>query len=500
MMANTALKRLAVQASHYSLVSIFATVAGLVSFPLFTRIFSLEEYGLMNLVAATVSLSVAFGKVGIQHSIVRYHSEITAGKSAYSLPQLYSTTLLGMAGSALVVVVVVVTFARTESAHTFGDPRLRTLLVLASVLVVAQVLESALVNVLRAEQQTAFLMRYQVAKKYLTLGFTFLAVLVVARSLEAFYSASGVAEAAAVAGLGWALFGRGQRPRPSATAFSAPLYRELLGFGIPMMVGYELSGIVLSIGDRYVIEGLLGEAPLGLYGAAYNLCQYVHAILIASIGQAIMPMYMQMWDRRGAKETAVFLSDTLRKYVLLGAPVVAGLAAVGPELLPTLASERYVSASAVLPWVIAGMVVDGTTSMVGAGLFIHRKTRTIMSIVLGCAALNIAMNLVLVPSVGILGSAIATLVSYACAVLLMATSARRLLRVELPWATLARAGLASIAMYAAVRWLYPGHRLVTIAMRVAVAVPLYAGAMAAMDRDARALVRAALERLWGKGR
>ena len=75
-------------------------------------------------------------------------------------------------------------------------------------------------------------------------------------------------------------------PIPRAAEFSRPLYLELLRFGVPMMIGYELSGIVLSVGDRYVIEGLLGEAPLGLYGAAYNLCQYVQALVIASVGQA----------------------------------------------------------------------------------------------------------------------------------------------------------------------------------------------------------------------
>ncbi|MDB4939404.1 MAG: polysaccharide biosynthesis protein [Labilithrix sp.] len=493
-MEESAGKRLVVQASHYSVASLFAMIAGLVSFPLFTRVFSVEDYGAMNLIGATVSVSVAIGKVGVQHSILRYHSEISAGKSRYTLEQLYSTTLVGMVASAIVVMLGVVLAAQVAPVAWLGDERLRVFLAIASPLIVIQVVESALINVVRAEQRTALLMKYQVAKKYLGLGLICIAVLLIARSLTAFYAASVIGEAGALAVLAAVLFRAGKRLRPGMAQLSRPLYMELLGFGIPMMIGYELSGIVLSIGDRYVIGGILGEASLGLYGAAYNLCQYVQALVIVSVGQAIMPIYMQMWEQRGATETAAFVSRSLRTYVLFGAPVIAGLAAVGPELLPALASEKYAAAAGILPWVIAGMVVDGTNSMVGAGLFIHRKTRTIMGIVLSSAALNVVLNLVLVPRVGIMGSAAATLICYAAAALGMAIAGRKLLAISLPWATLARAGLVSTIMYASLIYAYPGHRLITVGARLVLGVSVYVSLMVLIDADARSIVKGALGR------
>jgi O-antigen/teichoic acid export membrane protein len=297
----------------------------------------------------------------------------------------------------------------------------------------------------------------------------------------------------------WLLWRGRERPRPRLAHFSRPLYRELIAFGVPMMIGYELSGIVLAVGDRYVIGGMIGEAPLGLYAAAYNLCQYVQAVFIASVGQAIMPIYMRMWDEKGVAETSTFITRSLRTYVLLGAPVIAGLAAVGPELLPSLASEKYAHAALVLPWVIAGMVVDGTNSMVGAGLFIHRKTRTIMTIVLSCAVLNIGLNLVLVPRIGIIGAAIATLISYAATSLAMTAAGRPLLPVALPWRALAHALVASSVMYVALLGALPGRRLLTVAVRLIVGVLIYGGVIALIDRDARALLAKARSRMWRRG-
>jgi O-antigen/teichoic acid export membrane protein len=221
----------------------------------------------------------------------------------------------------------------------------------------------------------------------------------------------------------------------------------------------------------------------------------VQSVLISSVGQAVMPIYIKMWDEQGQEATSNFITRSLRTYALMAAPIVAGVAAVGPEILPALASEKYASAAPVLSWVIAGMAVDGTNAMMGAGLFIHRKTRVIMSIVVCGATLNIVLNLILVPRIGIVGAAIATLVSYSGTALALATAGRRLLRVTIPWGTLLRAGLGAAIMYVAIRHLLPGHRLVTAAARVAAGAPLYVGLLCLVDADARVMARKPLDRL-----
>jgi O-antigen/teichoic acid export membrane protein len=494
-MAGSAFRRLAVQTSHYSLASLFTMLAGLVTFPLLTRLFSVDDYGVMNLVGATIMVAVAIGKVGVQHSILRYHSEITAGQSRYSLAQLSSTTLFAMMGTGVAVALLLAVVSHLVPTRWLGDPRVPGLMVIVSSVVVAQVLESALVSFMRAEQRTSLLMIYQVIKKYIGVGLILLVVLVIARSLTAFYTATAITESAAIGALALFMFRRGSRQLPTPAQFSRPLYFELLGFGIPMLIGYELSGIILSVGDRYVIACTIGEAPLGLYGAAYNLCQYIQAVLIWPVSQAIMPLYIQMWDQQGRAETSAFISRSLRTYVLLGAAVIAGVAAVGSELLPALASDKYAGASAILPWVIAGMVVDGTSGMLGSGLFIHRKTRIIGSIVLTSAILNLVLNVILVPRIGILGAAIATLISYAANSLALAIAGRHLLQVQVPWGTILRAGGAAAMMWLALRDLYPGHRFATIGVRVLVGATLYGLTIMLIDQDARRIVRKAASRL-----
>jgi len=492
-MTDSPLKRLLVHTSHYSFIGLLTMVAGLITFPILTRVFSVADYGVMNLVAATLTISVALGKVGVQQSIIRYQSEISSGKGQFTMAQLFSSTLLGMLGTSVVVALALGIGAQLVPARWLGDVRISHLLGIVSVVVVAQVLESALVNFVRAEQKTSTLLIYQVSKKYVGLALILAAVLLVARSLTSFYLATALVEILAMIILARSMFR--EHPTPSLSQFSRPLYGELIRFGAPMLIGYELSGIILSVGDRYIIEGFMGEAPLGLYAAAYNLCQYVQSVFIASVGQAIMPLYMQMWDRKGRDETAAFIARALRTYVIMGGPVIAGLAAVGPELLPALASDKYASAVGILPWVIAGMVVDGTNSMLGAGLFIHRKTRIIMPIVMSGALLNLVLNMLLIPRMGILAAAVATLISYTVTALGLGLAGRHLLPVAIPWATMLRTAIGSVAMLLAVRSIYPGRRLATVGVRVVLGAAIYLLVMVLIDGDARAMMKKGLARL-----
>lgn len=488
-------RKLLRHASHYSLASLLSVISGLVTFPLLTRTFSVHDYGLLSLLSATLGLAVTTGKTGIQHGIVRYFAEIAAGKSIFSMKQLHATTILGMLATALVACTALIVGAGIVPGHWIEDDRVRGLLVIIALLAVVEVLDSAVSNLLVADQRSSALLKYQFAKKTLGLVAILVALLLIAPSLAAFWWAKVIAEVFALLLPLWILFAQRRELFPRLASFSGALYRELLAFGLPMTVGYELSGVVLNVGDRYILDAMIGTTALGLYSAAYSLSQYVQSVFVSAIGMAIMPLYMRMWDEEGAEKTAAFISRALRTYVLIAVPIVAGLSSVGPELLPALASDRYASAGNVIPWVSGGMVVDGIASFLGAGLFVHRKAHVIGFVVSASAILNVVLNLLLIRHLGLLGAAVATLASYSFLCLAFAWRGQPLLDVRFPWPTALRAVLAAVVMFAASYYLLPGQRFLTVGVRVAVGVPVYLGVILSLDADARRMVDPAWRRI-----
>lgn len=484
----SAARKLLRHASHYSLASLLSVISGLVTFPLLTRTFSLQDYGMLSLLSATLGIAVTAGKTGIQHGIVRYFTEIAAGKSPFSMKHLHATTILGMLATALFVCIVLIVGAWGAPAHWIEDDRMRGLLAIVGLLAVVEVIDSAVSNLLVADQRSSAVLKYQFAKKNLGLAAILIALLLITPSLAAFWWAKVIAEVLALLLPLWILFARRRDLIPRVSSFSGGLYRKLLAYGVPMAAGYELSGVILNAGDRYIVNAMLGKTELGLYSAAYSLSQYVQSVFISSIGMAIMPLYMRMWDEEGAEKTAAFVSRSLRTYVLIAVPVIAGLSSVGPELLPALASERYASAGNVIPWVSGGMVVDGVGSFLAAGLFVHRKASVIGLVVSSAAILNVVLNVLFIPHLGVLGAAVATLASYTFLCVAFARSAKPLLHIRFPWATALRAMLAAAVMFAALHYLVPGRRFVTVGVRAAAGAPVYLAMILWLDADARRIV------------
>jgi O-antigen/teichoic acid export membrane protein len=214
-------------------------------------------------------------------------------------------------------------------------------------------------------------------------------------------------------------------------------------------------------------------------------------------GLAIMPIYTQLWEEHGEARTQEFLGRSLRYYVLLGAPIVAGLSAVGPDLLTLLAAEKYRAGARVIPAVIAGLVSSGAVPILGAGVFIKKRTWVAAGSVVVSTVLNMLLNFILLPRIGIQGAALATLVSYLLFVTLMARAGARHMRVPIPWSLAARAIAAALVMYAVVVRVELAGHVPTLAAKVAVGAAVYGLLVLAVEKTAREGAAAALARVRG---
>jgi len=181
-------------------------------------------------------------------------------------------------------------------------------------------------------------------------------------------------------------------------------------FGLPM-VPQQLSGFILGLGDRVVIRHVLGSAAVGRYSVAYNLGN-LGFILLVLVNQAWMPRIYAVADRE-ARSRLLASSRDLMSLLLI--PVVCGLAAGAPLVLAVWVPKSFHPAE--LTSIVAivaictfpfGQFVANLRALMSEG-----KTGRAAVATLIAAAVNIALNVVMVPFLGITGSAIATVLSYA---------------------------------------------------------------------------------------
>ena len=484
---------LARHATNLSAANLLTTFAGLVSFPILTRLLDVDDYGVMNLVATLLAFLVAVAKLGVQHASLRFHADALADPGGDRARVWAATVVVGMgltgAAAAIAWAIVVVLLPPA----TWNDARIEGLLLLTAALLWLRAIESAATSLLRAREQTGAIAIFAVVKRYLTLAATLGALLAISRTLWAFFGATLVVEAIAVGAL---LVWIHRREPIAPAAASASTYRAMLAYGVPM-IGVELSTVVLTMGDRYLIQRLLGAEQLGLYTASYNLCDYVRIVGLAGFAQALLPIAMRTWSRGGAAETEAFLARSAGTYAMIALPTVAGLSAVADPLLPLLASDKFAGGTRIVPWVVAGMALEAYVTIAAAGLLIEKRTRAMLGALLAAALLNVVLNLAWIPGWGIEGAAAATLASYALVVLVVGHVGRDVVRPALPLRRVALYAAASLAMYVAIHDLDAGSPVATLAVRVIAGAALYAAIVAALDPQARRLAADALRRARG---
>lgn len=199
--------------------------------------------------------------------------------------------------------------------------------------------------------------------------------------------------------------------RPVWSALAAiRRYGPIFLFGLPM-VPQQLSGYILGLGDRVVIRHVLGSAAVGRYSVAYNIGS-LGFILLVFLGWAWMPRIYAVADRAARSRLLASSRDMMN---LLLIPVVCGLAAGAPVVLEVWVPQSFHPAE--LTPIVAIIAICtfpfGQFQANLRALMSEGRTARAAVATLVAAAVNIGLNVVMVPFLGITGSAIATLLSYA---------------------------------------------------------------------------------------
>ena len=467
----TELQRAIRHSALYGGFQLLGLLLSLISFPILTRILTVEEYGHLALFTGTTTFLVALSKCGLTTSFVRSYAATPPEKR----PALYSTALAIAAGSAILVAIV-----SALGLWLFGgvvDPLLRSVMQLSWGFLLATTLRELLLTFLRAEERSVALSVIGFLVKLGSLLLGIVGCVTLAMGLRGFVGGAIVFEALTVASLG-AYFARRHLLRPEAT--STTLGRELVAYGAPLMFN-EMSWTANVYAGRFVLEHYIGAAAVGIFSVGYNLAAYVLTLITAPMSMAIFPIYTKLWETQGAEATTAFLTTVLRYYVTGSALIIVTMSATGADLIALLATPRFADAALVVPYVIASVVLFGTTLIVGAGFHLLRRTRESGVLILVCAALNITANFILVPHFGMLGSATATLLSHVALTVLLSTRARKFLPVPWPKKLTLLCAISGALAYLAAVQITAKQPFAELLLRAATACAVYTGLMLALD-------------------
>jgi O-antigen/teichoic acid export membrane protein len=135
----------------------------------------------------------------------------------------------------------------------------------------------------------------------------------------------------------------------------------------------------------------------------------------------LMPVVSsKYYDENNVGAVKTVLRHSLKYFLLIAIPSVFGLSLLSKPLLtilttPEIASQGYL----ITPFIALSFLLLGASAVIVQILALEKKTKFLGVIWVMAAILNLVLNLIIVPYIGIIGAAITTLIAFTFAFILI---------------------------------------------------------------------------------
>ncbi len=373
---------------------------------LLARFLGAEQYGLYNLALSAAAIAGTLALLGLDIGLVRFVSVFasrrdTAGLSGALRAGVSIPALLGsLFGLALIAL------AHPIGEQWFHEPRLAPLLRMIG-LVVPFI---ALNHVLAAATRGFKNQHYTVIAKFTFQPFVKITALVILAVIglnaELAVAAFMLAEIAASVLLLYFL--NKQFPLRRLLGAARVNLREIFTFSVAVYLSQAVSELTRNI-QALVLATSGSVTAVGVYVVA-SQTSMASRLVMSSVTTASMPIFSELYEQRNRRELEDFYQITTKWTFTLNFPLFLIVVAL-PEVILSLFGDSFLDgaqALTILAWASLVMTATGTNWVV-LDMSGHTRLKFVNSLV--TAVTTIGLNLLLVPSLGVMGAAWAALSS-----------------------------------------------------------------------------------------
>jgi len=451
------LRRLATTGAAYTAASILSKLIAVALLPLYTRYLSPADYGAAEVMFAAVVTASIVVRFGLLEALLRFYY-----KDDEDPARVVSTSFAALFWLSTAAALIALPFARpiaeallTEEAAMVASPAELGRIAIAGLWVLTMF--EYLLTLFRLEERARAYFTTTLLSVLAAIALTVILVVGRGEGARGLLLGSYVSGAAFVLGLIVI-----QRRRLSLRV-DGPLLRRMTRFGLPTMPA-ELSLYLLNFVDRIVIVRSAGLAEAGLYSLAVKFAQAVN-VLVRGFQLAWPPLAYSIREDGEARRVYAAI---VTWFAAGCAFVVAGMWLFSRWIVRALAAPRFFDSYEAIGLVATGVALYALYMVLV--VILGRTGRTEFNFPATIAALlvNVALNIALVPSLGIVGAGLALVASYIVVVALMYALTQRLFPVPYEWGRLSRVVLVTAAVVAFGELVLPTEGFSGLLARIAV--------------------------------
>ena len=424
-MLKHALTRLTKASIVYGIGGVLQRFLGLLLLPFFTRVLSPEDYGVVAMIALiSIAMSGVF-TLGTQNSMgILYFRE----DDILMRPTIIWTNISLMVINGLFWLIVFCFTAPTVSNLVFQSDQYAQLIRLAVLGAILGIVAEPFLAYLRMEEKAWRFVTITLAGATVTIALSCWFVLGMKMGPLGLILAGTIAQGLTLLAT-FMLVGKSLSFR-----IDSRLFFPLVKIGFPSIFGL-FAFMLIDFSDRQLIERMLSLDALGVYSIGYSFGMLI-TVAVGAFSNAWPPFYVSYINK--LDEAKIIFGRALTYYTLgFGGLIVLSFLIAKPTLL-ILTAPAFHEGHLIVGLVAASYMIKGCYLIVVPGICFAEKLYKLSLIEWAAAAINIGLNIWLIPVLGILGAALATFISYLTLPVFGWIVARRHLSVEYEWLRLTK--------------------------------------------------------------
>lgn len=377
--------------------------------PLYTRILTNADYGVVDLIVQTSNLLIPIVTIGIANGVIRFGLDRSINRN-----DVFSTGLITIFCGFGVFLLFEPLLAKVQyiSGYTF----------IIYCFVFMSSLRSLCTQFVRAKQMVRLFAFDGVLSTITTITFTVLFLVVFKLGINGYVLAIVVSDFLSVVFLFWAArlhkhikFRIEDKSTPMA----------MLKYSIPL-IPTTIFWWITNVSDRYIVAYMLGAQANGLYAISYKIPTII--ILVSSIFTEAWKLSIVTENKADQRER--FFINVFKSYSSIMFIAASGLIFLAKVITKLLVSNSFYASWRYVPFLIMATTFSCLVTFVGSIYMVEKKSGLTLATTFAGALINVILNFLLIPGFGVNGAAFATFISYAAVFIIRAVNTRRFIKIK----------------------------------------------------------------------
>ncbi len=420
----------------YSIGNIAMKILGFILLPLYTDKLLLSEFGTLGLLEVTAMFMIAVLGFRIPTAMMRWCAN---AKSENEQKRVVSTSVFSLLVILAIYLISVFPFRANISEILFKSSAYSSYLTILFISVASEIINQVPFELIRFRQKS-FLYTFLMFIRFGTvLGLNI--YFIVYRGM----GVKGIILSTLISNLMITVLTTPFLIKNISFSFDKAIFKEMFTYSYPLIFT-QVSTMLLSMSDRYILNHYLDLDQVGLYTLGYKFATVINVFILTSFQMGFLPIAYKTYDKPNAGR---FFSKTLTYLVFISIIAALGLSFFSREVIQLMAkNSNYWGAYTIIPVITLAIVFKGIQWVFSLGLHYVKKTKYNAWVVLTCAIVNIVLNLFLIPLWGIYGAALTTLLSMILMAVLFYIQAGRFYRIKYELKKLVLQVILGIVLYA----------------------------------------------------